>query len=83
MTRTTRRIAGIDIGGTFTDLLLYEVTAAGERVHVAKVPTDTANRGGGVLSALARRTRIPSCASTLDVSSAAPSLTGASPGELA
>src|SRR5258708_454119 len=51
MTRT-RRIAGIDVGGTFTDLLLTETSAAGERVMLAKVPT-TANQAIGVLAAIA------------------------------
>ena len=52
MADRARRIAGIDIGGTFTDLLLYEQDADGARVRVAKIPT-TANQADGVLAALA------------------------------
>ncbi len=48
-----RHIAGIDIGGTFTDLLLYDESEAGARVHVAKIPTTPANQSEGVLAALA------------------------------
>ena len=32
-TTKTRRIAGIDVGGTFTDLLLMETTTGGERIN--------------------------------------------------
>ena len=53
MAQTGRRIAGIDIGGTFTDLLLYEERAGGGRVHIAKIPTTTANQAQGVLTAIA------------------------------
>ncbi len=48
----TRRIAGIDVGGTFTDLLLMETTADGERMMLAKVPTTMANQAIGVVSAI-------------------------------
>jgi len=48
-----RRVAGIDVGGTFTDLLIYEVGADGERVRLAKVPTTAANQADGVLAAIA------------------------------
>jgi N-methylhydantoinase A len=48
----TRRIAGIDVGGTFTDLLLTETDAAGTRVKLAKVPTSAANQALGVLAAI-------------------------------
>jgi N-methylhydantoinase A len=47
----TRRIAGIDVGGTFTDLLLTETDANGTRVKLAKVPT-SANQALGVLAAI-------------------------------
>lgn len=47
-----RRIAGIDIGGTFTDLLLYEEGPAGAQVRIAKIPTAVADRAAGVLGAL-------------------------------
>lgn len=53
MTSDIRRIAGIDIGGTFTDLLLYDEGKSGARVHVAKIPTTPANQSDGVLAALA------------------------------
>ena len=45
------RIAGIDVGGTFTDLVLVD-DATGE-VHLAKVPTTPDNQAFGVLAALA------------------------------
>jgi len=45
------RIAGIDVGGTFTDLILFD-DATGE-VRVAKVPTTPENQAGGVLAAIA------------------------------
>ena len=46
----TRTIAGIDIGGTFTDLLLYVHGAAD--VRLAKIPTTTENRAAAVLAAI-------------------------------
>jgi len=42
-------IAGIDVGGTFTDLLLR---AADGSVRFAKVPTSPANQADGVLAAI-------------------------------
>jgi N-methylhydantoinase A len=45
------RIAGIDVGGTFTDLVLVD-DATGE-VRLAKVPTTPDNQAFGVLAALA------------------------------
>ncbi|MEM9199356.1 MAG: hydantoinase/oxoprolinase family protein, partial [Pseudomonadota bacterium] len=45
------RIAGIDVGGTFTDLLLLDQGQG--RVQLAKVPT-TDNQADGVLDALSR-----------------------------
>ncbi len=47
-----RCVAGIDVGGTFTDLLLLEEDAAGRRVRFAKVPSTTANQAEGVLQAI-------------------------------
>jgi N-methylhydantoinase A len=44
------RIAGIDVGGTFTDLVLVD-EASGE-VRLAKVPTTSDNQAFGVLAAL-------------------------------
>ena len=43
-------IAGIDVGGTFTDLILVD-EATGE-VRIAKVPTTVDNQAWGVLAAL-------------------------------
>jgi N-methylhydantoinase A len=45
------RIAGVDVGGTFTDLVLVD-EATGE-VRLAKVPTTPENQAYGVLAALA------------------------------
>jgi N-methylhydantoinase A len=45
------RVAGIDVGGTFTDLILVD-DATGE-VRLAKVPTTVDNQAFGVLAALA------------------------------
>ncbi len=44
------RVAGIDVGGTFTDLIL--VDAATGTVRFAKVPTTAPNQAYGVLAAL-------------------------------
>jgi len=48
-----RRVAGIDVGGTFTDLLLYEAGADGSRVRLAKIPTTAVNQADGVIAAIA------------------------------
>jgi N-methylhydantoinase A len=48
----TRRVAGIDVGGTFTDLLIYEQGPGAPQVRLAKIPT-THNQAEGVLAALA------------------------------
>ena len=45
------KIVGVDVGGTFTDLVLLD-EATGE-VRVAKVPTTVANQASGVVGALA------------------------------
>jgi len=47
-----RRVAGIDVGGTFTDLLLTEQDGAGVTVRLAKVPTSIANQAVGVVKAI-------------------------------
>ncbi|MCZ0733712.1 hydantoinase/oxoprolinase family protein [Phreatobacter sp. AB_2022a] len=47
-----RRVAGIDVGGTFTDLLLTEADERGVRVRLAKVPTSAANQAAGVVAAI-------------------------------
>jgi len=46
------RIAGIDVGGTFTDLVLFDETTG--QVRLAKVPTTPENQAHGVLAALDR-----------------------------
>ena len=50
-TALPRRIAGIDVGGTFTDLIVVD-DASGE-VRIAKVPTTVDNQAFGVLAAIA------------------------------
>ena len=47
---TSSVIAGIDVGGTFTDLIL--VDARDGRVRIAKVPTTPDNQAHGVIAAL-------------------------------
>jgi len=44
-------VAGIDVGGTFTDLLLIDGKHGG-KVHIAKTPTTVDNQAFGVVSAL-------------------------------
>ncbi|RWH68819.1 MAG: hydantoinase/oxoprolinase family protein [Mesorhizobium sp.] len=44
-------VAGIDVGGTFTDLLLIDGKAGG-KVHIAKTPTTVENQAFGVVAAL-------------------------------
>src|SRR5262249_57304333 len=41
---------GVDVGGTFTDLVAWD---AGGRMSTLKVPTTPANPAGGVLNGLA------------------------------
>ncbi|HRO12523.1 MAG TPA: hydantoinase/oxoprolinase family protein [Amaricoccus sp.] len=43
-------VAGIDVGGTFTDLVLFDPTAG--TVRLAKTPTTPANQATGALAAL-------------------------------
>ncbi len=50
MTDITGAFAGIDVGGTFTDLIHYD--SATRRVRLAKVPTTLDNQADGVLAAL-------------------------------
>jgi N-methylhydantoinase A len=45
------KIIGVDVGGTFTDLLLFDEESRAARV--AKVPTTPANQAFGVLAAVA------------------------------
>jgi N-methylhydantoinase A len=49
----TRRVAGIDVGGTFTDLLVYEQGPGAPQVRLAKIPTTANNQAEGVLAAFA------------------------------
>ncbi|HTV69732.1 MAG TPA: hydantoinase/oxoprolinase family protein [Rhizobiaceae bacterium] len=44
-------VAGIDVGGTFTDLILIDGGAG--KVHIAKTPTTPENQAFGVVAALA------------------------------
>ncbi|MRX34746.1 hydantoinase/oxoprolinase family protein [Aminobacter sp. MDW-2] len=44
-------VAGIDVGGTFTDLLLIDGRDGGA-VHIAKTPTTVENQAHGVIAAL-------------------------------
>ena len=48
----SHRLAGVDVGGTFTDLLFMDETTGD--VRLAKVPTTTGNQAFGVLAALER-----------------------------
>ena len=48
----SHRLAGVDVGGTFTDLLFMDKTAGD--VRLAKVPTTPDNQAFGVLAALER-----------------------------
>ncbi len=43
-------VAGIDVGGTFTDLMLFDAGAG--TVRIAKTPTTPANQAFGVVAAL-------------------------------
>src|SRR5215217_109798 len=47
-----RRVAGIDVGGTFTDLLIHEAGPDGASVRLAKVPTSAGNQAQGFIDAL-------------------------------
>ncbi|WP_181704383.1 hydantoinase/oxoprolinase family protein [Chthonobacter albigriseus] len=48
-----RRVAGIDVGGTFTDLILTETGPEGTGIRLAKVPTTLPNQADGVIAAIA------------------------------
>ena len=50
----SHRIVGVDVGGTFTDLLYLDQAA--DDVHLAKVPTTADNQAFGVLEALKQAT---------------------------
>ena len=44
------KVAGVDVGGTFTDLVMYD--AETRSVRLAKTPTTLENQAFGVLKAL-------------------------------
>lgn len=46
-------IVGVDVGGTFTDLVLLDPARPAAAVRIAKVPTTPENQAEGVLAALA------------------------------
>ncbi len=50
MSQDESQVAGIDVGGTFTDLVLFD--AENRAVRLAKTPTTLDNQAGGVLNAL-------------------------------
>ena len=50
MTARQSQVAGIDVGGTFTDLVIFDSTS--RSVRLAKTPTTLDNQAGGVLNAL-------------------------------
>jgi N-methylhydantoinase A len=50
-------LVGVDVGGTFTDLVLFDETTG--TVRVAKVPTTIRNQADGVLAALAEAAASP------------------------
>jgi N-methylhydantoinase A len=47
----TGLVAGVDVGGTFTDLVIFDPATGA--VRLAKVPTTLPNQAGGVLNAFA------------------------------
>jgi len=47
----TGRVVGVDVGGTFTDLVIFDPVSGA--VELAKVPTTLPNQAGGVLAAFA------------------------------
>ena len=53
----TRCVSGIDVGGTFTDIVVHETGQDGARVRIGKVPTTLPNQTDGVLAAIAEAGR--------------------------
>ena len=49
----TRRVVGVDVGGTFTDLVLLDPGDRERPVRVAKVPTTPSDQSQGVVDAMA------------------------------
>jgi N-methylhydantoinase A len=48
-----RRVSGIDVGGTFTDIVVHETGPEGRRVRFGKVLTTLPDQADGVLAAIA------------------------------
>jgi N-methylhydantoinase A len=59
------QIVGVDVGGTFTDLLLLNPAAPASSLRVAKVPTTPTNQAQGVLAALAEAEADPAAIGTV------------------
>src|SRR5687767_10388925 len=57
MSAASRLLVGVDVGGTFTDLVLFDETTGA--VRVAKVPTTVRNQADGVLAAIAQAGAAP------------------------
>ena len=55
----TRRVSGIDVGGTFTDIVVHESGPDGARVRIGKVPTTLPNQTDGVLAAIDQAGVVP------------------------
>jgi N-methylhydantoinase A len=55
----TRRVSGIDVGGTFTDILVHENGPEGPRVRIGKVLTTLPNQTDGVLAAISEAGAAP------------------------
>ncbi|MDX0985256.1 hydantoinase/oxoprolinase family protein [Sinorhizobium medicae] len=53
--RSGGTVAGVDVGGTFTDLIIVDESTGA--VQIGKVPTTTHDQSHGVLSALAKSSR--------------------------
>ena len=68
-----RRVAWVDVGGTFTDLLLYEAGAEGSRVRLAKILT--ANQADGVLAAIAEAQALAALLAAIPVARRRPAST--------
>jgi len=46
-------VIGVDVGGTFTDLIQVTDEPDGRQIRIAKVPTTVDNQAGGVMAAIA------------------------------
>jgi N-methylhydantoinase A len=56
----TRRVSGIDVGGTFTDIVVHESGSDGSpRVRIGKVPTTLPDQTDGVLAAIDQAGVVP------------------------